>query len=111
MYAHEDLTNKIESERLQRRGMTSDLTEDMTTADCTIGEIVPGLGRYLEVKAIVERNLGQKVSHNDMDILFTELLKEMPHEKRCKKQYGDDSHYYWRTREYNKLKAEGKING
>lgn len=111
MYAHQDITDRLDAEKLQRRGMTSDMTEELTKAECTIGEAVPGLGRYLEVKRIVEQTIGRKLSHEAMDKIFSYCLKEMPHEKRVKKKYGDDSHYYWRKREFNKLKEEGKING
>lgn len=61
------------------------------------GELVPGLDRYLKVKALLEKKYGQHITYTQMRLIFGAVLSDMKHEKLVKKRYGESKNY-WKKR-------------
>jgi hypothetical protein len=108
MYAHEDLTSKAITTKLERNGFGGSMLDNgYEPPEIIVQESVPGLGRYLEVKRILEEKYGRKISTQQMGRIFSEVLKEMPHEKRVRKQYGEGKHH-WNMRIKNEIQENKK---
>lgn len=56
----------------------------------SVGEVIPGYSQYCQVKAILERKYGRHISEQEMNKILTVVLGTMPHEKRCKRKYGEE---------------------
>lgn len=72
-------------------------SEDPAVFEVEEAEICPGWDKYLKVKALLEEKYGPITASQFRDICGA-VLKTMTHEKRVKKQFGDDNHGYWRIR-------------
>ena len=90
IYRAEEHTQKVTEEKLQ-----NNFGEEPEGYELT--EAVPGLDKYLKVKAILEAKYGQKITEDQMRKIFDEVLKTSKHEKLVRKKYGEGPNY-WRTR-------------
>lgn len=108
MYMHEDLTNQLDSGRLQRQGLSAEFDGDEYIGTTKIQEPIEGLVRYLKVKELLEEKYGRKINHHQMGKIFSEVLKQSTHEKRCKKLYGE-ARNHWKKRLYKQSEDKGLV--